>query len=154
MKGTKTSLFLIELMISLLLFAFCAAICVQIFHASNKRTNSAEDLSKAVFQATTMAELYKSTGGDIEALSEMFEPTQSFFIDGVLSLYFDGSWNETLTPILRSSFVSSGYTLTISDNGDKSAEINVVRTAVTPNDNNFATVNELIFGITVKAVVS
>ena len=152
MKGTKTSLFLLELMISLLLFSFCAAICVQIFHASNKRTNSADDLSKAVFQATTAAELYKANGGDIEALSEHFGVSHSFYSNGVLSVYFDENWNETLQLMLRASLFSAGYTLTIADNGDKSAEINVIRSATTPNDREIATVNELIFGITVKAV--
>ena len=154
MKGTKTSLFLIELMISLLLFSFCAAICVQIFHASNKRTTSAEDLSKAVFQATTAAELYKSTGGNIEALSESFGALQSFYSNGVLFVYYDSDWNETLHPMLRATLFSPGYTLEISDNGDSSADIRVTRSVQKRDGYVIMIVDEDIFEITVKAVVS
>ena len=160
MKGTKTSLFLIELMISLLLFSFCAAICVQIFHASNKRTTSAENLSKAVFQATTVAELYKANGGDIEAVSKSFEVSQSFYANGVLSIYFDENWNATLNPMLRSSTDYKCYAVEISDNGDNSAEINVRNSSqkLEPagNRNEYELVQNIdsIFSITVKAVTS
>jgi len=159
MKGTKTSLFLIELMISLLLFAFCAAICVQIFYASNKRTNSAENLSKAVFHATTVAELYKASGGDIEAVSKSFEVSQSFYANGVLSIYFDENWNATLNPMLRSSTGWSGYTVTVYGYNDNSAHINVSKTAqrlepISVDELEMRSDNEEIFSITVKAVMS
>ena len=157
MKGTKTSLFLIELMISLLLFAFCAAICVQIFYASNKRTNGAEAMSKAVFEATTVAELYKANGGDLQAVADSFNPSQAWYMNGVLSVYFDENWNETLVPMLRSSTDWSGYTLTIYDYGDNSAHINVskVKQGLEPISIDELVMrqnNEEIFAITVKAV--
>ena len=155
MKGTKTSLFLIELMISLLLFAFCAAICVQIFHASNRRTNSAKDLSKAVFQATTAAELYKSVGGDIEALAESFDGNHSHYRDNILSVYFDENWNETVPPMFRATLGTTGYTLEITDKGDNCADITVIRTSTKYyGDVTMNGVHEDIFEITVKAVVS
>ena len=152
MKGTKTSLFLLELMISLLLFSFCAAICVQIFHASNKRTDSSEALSSAVFHATTAAELYKSVGGDMDALSEHYGFSHSYYNNGVLFVYFDENWNGTLPPMLRASFVSSGYTLSIADNGDSSAAIIITRDVQKYDGNVVMTVVEDVFEITVKAV--
>ena len=159
MKGTKTSLFLLELMISLLLFSFCAAICVQIFHASNKRTESAEDLSKAVFEATTLAELYKANGGDLQAVADSFNPVHAWYMNDVLSVYFDENWNETMMPMLRSSYPAPpGYTVQVSDNGDSSADIKVIKTAsiteYSGNSGEFTVIdsNVEIFAITVKAV--
>lgn len=154
MKGTKTSLFLIELMISLLLFAFCAAICVQLFHASNMRTAGAEDLEKAVFHATTAAEVYKSTGGDIEALSATYDDAKSYLKDGVLTIYYDEDWVETLHPMLRATLYSSGYTLKISDNGNNCADITVTRIVRQLDSDIIVNVSEDIFNITVKAVAS
>jgi type II secretory pathway pseudopilin PulG len=57
---TKSGLFLLELLVALLVFAFCAAICLRIFVAASTRAKDAENLNQAVRLATTAAENYKS----------------------------------------------------------------------------------------------
>ncbi|NLB29112.1 MAG: hypothetical protein GX823_02635 [Clostridiales bacterium] len=152
MKGAKTSLFLIELMIALLLFAFCAAICIQLFHASNKRTVSADDLTKAVFQATSAAEIYKSTGGDLKAMAGNYNATQLQYRDGALTVYYDKDWNLALNPIFSSTFLNSGYRIDILENGDDRADISVSKLVQTYENSVITSMYEDIFSITVKAV--
>lgn len=157
MKGTKTSLFLLELMIALLLFSFCAAICVQLFHASNKRTRDAEDLSKAVFAATTIAEVYKSSGGDIEEMAKSYDFSTSMYSSDAdtLTLYFGEDWNPGgQNPVLSAVAFVKGYEVKITDNGSGSADITVSKFAPVQTENVISTVHEDIFSITVKAVVS
>ncbi|MDR0857593.1 MAG: hypothetical protein LBN97_01020 [Oscillospiraceae bacterium] len=64
MKGSRSGLFLMELIIALLLFAFCAGVCIQIFQSANRETRASQALSKSVFLATSAAEIYKASGGD------------------------------------------------------------------------------------------
>ena len=113
MKGTKTSLFLVELMVSLLLFAFCAAICIQIFNVAGRKTQRAEALSKGVFRATELAELYKSVGGDMAAVTELYGETAMVLDDGPeLRIYFDKT-GEIVNPSSVSSGLSDTYGVTI-----------------------------------------
>lgn len=126
MKGTKTSLFLVELIISLLLFAFCAAICIQLFHAASERTRKSEALSKGVFAATQAAELYKASGGDINAISGAYSIDRATLVDGNVTLYFNSSWQSCTPPGLDSASTTTAmYSLAIADLGDGRASINV-----------------------------
>jgi type II secretory pathway pseudopilin PulG len=99
-SGTKTSLFLIELIISLLLFAFCAAICMQIFVGAKFRTEDSSALSKSVFLASSAAELYKAYGGDMDKLREAYDPNHTSMSDGLLQVFYDEQWEETQKPTL------------------------------------------------------
>jgi type II secretory pathway pseudopilin PulG len=117
-RGTKTSLFLVELMLSLLLFAFCAAVCIQLFNAAGKRTRDAEALSKAVFAATQAAELYKSVGGDLEKLDDLLGRT-ALLLDDTVSVYYDADWNTTVPPFLDSAYPSKArYILSVMEMED------------------------------------
>ncbi|MDR1328392.1 MAG: hypothetical protein LBK23_02175 [Oscillospiraceae bacterium] len=104
MKGTKTSLFLVELIISLLLFSFCAAICIQIFNAASRRARDSESLNRAVFLVTQASELYKASGGDLEKVIKEYGRSHSVLLDGYMEVYYDENWNEMLAPALSSSF--------------------------------------------------
>ncbi|MDR2358099.1 MAG: hypothetical protein LBD92_08475 [Oscillospiraceae bacterium] len=151
MKGTKTSLFLVELMLALLLFAFCAAICVQIFYASGRRVREAEALSRAVFIATEAAELYKASGGDLEKTAENYDRlSHADPYNGTLTVYCDENRNAALIPSLSSQFPSSpyGYILVVSETGGGSASVTVRESG------EFSAPGEArdIFSIDVKAV--
>lgn len=122
MKGTKTSLFLVELMISLLLFAFCAAICLQIFNAAGEQTRKSEALSKGVFRATEVAELYKAFGGDITAMREVY--SQAAPIGGDLVEYYDAEWQPCIAPVLDAQRPAKAmYSIILTDSGEGYATI-------------------------------
>ncbi|MDR2615884.1 MAG: hypothetical protein LBC28_04825 [Oscillospiraceae bacterium] len=162
MKGAKTSLFLVELMLALLLFAFCSAICIQIFNAASSRAREAEALSRAVFKATEAAELYKASGGDLEKTADVYGFSHSRLFDGELVVYYDENWDETLNPLLSSvSLSDSYYKLIVTETGAREARIAVVESAKTelveiPGSTKLQTVVTQeardIFTIDVKAV--
>ncbi|MDR0838200.1 MAG: hypothetical protein LBN99_01000 [Oscillospiraceae bacterium] len=137
MKGTKTSLFLVELMISLLLFAFCAAICIQIFHAAGERTRKSEALSKGVFYATSAAEIFKSSGGDIDAVADALGGEVR---GGTVYAHFDSEWNIKAD--------GTSYTLILNESGDGAATIEVEDVISSENKG----VLQTLFSIRVKAV--
>jgi|GEM_PF-1026751 len=159
MRGTKTSLFLVELMISLLLFAFCAAICLQIFNAASEQTRKSEALSKGVFRATEAAELYKAMGGDMDALGEHYG-WRAMRVDNILIAYFDEAWEPVGNPILSSSITPSAvYEVHVTRGDDGVAKICVYDRKITnwvsemPSySSDTPIVIEPIFSIDVKAV--
>ena len=62
---SNSSLFLIELIIALLFFSVCAAICVNIFARSALLAKNARESENAVLLAENAAAAYKSAGGDM-----------------------------------------------------------------------------------------
>jgi type II secretory pathway pseudopilin PulG len=148
MKGTKTSLFLVELIISLLLFSFCAAICIQIFNAASKRARDGEALNRAVFLAEQAAELYKAAGGDIAKTSESYRGGGvPIYSGGVMKVYYDETWSEALNPIFSAAIGDAAkYELRLSEANDGAAEVTV---SERPNG---VDGSKIIFSINVKAV--
>lgn len=64
MKG-KAPLALMEQLIMVLVFALAAALCIQAFAASNRISQKAADMDRAVQLAQSAAEIMKNRGGDI-----------------------------------------------------------------------------------------
>lgn len=67
-RYSKSGLFLLELMLSLLIFSVCAAICMGLFGKAAADTAKSRDLNSAVILARNVAELVKS-GEKIDAVS-------------------------------------------------------------------------------------
>lgn len=63
---SKSTLFLIELLIAIAVFAACAAICVKILVYSYTMATDGRDLRNALRAAENGAELYKASGGNAE----------------------------------------------------------------------------------------
>ncbi|MDR3278547.1 MAG: hypothetical protein LBT12_07210 [Oscillospiraceae bacterium] len=166
MKGTKTGLFLVELMISLLLFAYCAAICIQIFNAAGARTRGSENLSRGVFAATSAAEIYKSSGGDLEKVAKVLGGIVIEDANFDVIVGYDASWHAQDALWVWSSAYPSPptYYLTLTSIRDGLAEIRVVDEAsirkadnnadMTPSEYDSAVAAAQIFSLTVKVVAS
>ena len=114
-SGTKTGLFLIELVLALLLFALCASICTQLFTAARQKARDSQALSKSVQLATSAAECYKAARGDIDAVSAMWQREN---YGGVISISYDKDWRETEG--------EASYVMTIKDLGDGVAEVEII----------------------------
>lgn len=76
----KSSLFLMELMIALLIFAVCACVCAAIVAKAGADINESRDMSNALIMAQNRAELIKGgkdTAGETEYFdSELFPVAQ------------------------------------------------------------------------------
>ncbi len=112
--NSKTSLFLMELIIVILFFSIASVVCVQLFvNAYNTNTQTKES-SQATLLIQNLAEGYLGTGGN---LNEMLPLYDSAVIEGnSLSLYYDADWNKV------SDGSSAAYVARISDSAGASMD--------------------------------
>ncbi len=87
---SKTSLFLIEMMLMVLVFALCSAVCVRIFAYSQQLSRDSRNLSNACIVAQSAASCYKVERGDIERTIEAIGGKAS----GTNRCYYDGDWRH------------------------------------------------------------
>ena len=87
-RTSKTSLFLIELMIVLLVFALCATVCVSLFVSSRLKSNESRGLSGAMLQAQSAAELLKS-GKELPSAASILG---GVYEDGNVQVGYGSEW--------------------------------------------------------------
>ena len=71
-NNTRSSLFLIELIIAILFFSLGAAVCVQAFVKAHTVTAQARDLSFASSTVSSAASAVKYTDGSLEQVRDLF----------------------------------------------------------------------------------
>ena len=89
----RSSLFLLELMIAILLFSLSAAVCVQVFVKSHTIKEKSTELSQAVLISASVAETIRSEGTFFKTLSNEFPLIESD--DDVIYIYYDAKWQPT-----------------------------------------------------------
>lgn len=92
MKHSRSSLFLMEMIIAILFFSLASAVCIQLFARSHLLSCQTVNRNHAVIQAQNLAESYLSLEGDINAMQGLFSPSEQT-AENTLSLAFDSSWN-------------------------------------------------------------
>ena len=122
---SKSSLFLMEMIICLLFFALTCSVCIRLFSVSYVNRHKARDLNHMQEYLTTCAELLESWDGSLEDYAALLEhtgasphihssagkdlwtttPNTSYL--GTISLYFNKNWQFSVPD-------SAGYTLNIS----------------------------------------
>ncbi len=85
---SKTSLFLMELIITILLFAACGAVCVRLFVTSYVMTKDTVELNESVSIAQGFAEVMRGTDGDIDSVIEHY-PMAVRGGDGFFEVYYN-----------------------------------------------------------------
>ena len=95
-QRSKSTLFLIEQIIVIAVFAVCAAACVRILAASYFISQESKDLSNAVLAAQSAAESYKAVGGDLEKVARILNSPNLHGTD--LVVFYNGEWIQTQEP--------------------------------------------------------
>ena len=92
-RRSGSTLFLMEQLIVVAVFAICAAACVRIMTASYYLATDTRDISNAIEVAENCAERYKAVSGDIAKTAELLGGN-SFHIDGasIAFVYYDKDW--------------------------------------------------------------
>jgi hypothetical protein len=85
-NATTTRALFLELVLDLVIFAFCAAICLQVFGQAHLESARSAALSQLGIEAQGAAEAFRSSGGDVEALAGL--PGAQRTDDGIV-WYFD-----------------------------------------------------------------
>jgi len=119
---SKSTLFLIEQLIVIAVFAICAVACISILTAAYFNANDSNARSNAILKAEGAAEVFKATGDDMNAIRDILGGTSGvrYNYPGV-TVYYDSAWqisNENnASYILHIGYYPSGLndTLVIAD---------------------------------------
>jgi len=95
-QRSKSTLFLIEQLIVIAVFAICAAACISILTAAYFFTKDSAAASNAVIKAENAAEIFKATDGDFSAVADVMGGTavSSEGAGAVVIVYYDSLWQS------------------------------------------------------------
>jgi len=93
-QRSKSTLFLIEQLIVIAVFAVCAAACISILANAFFLSRDSRDISNALFAAESVAETVKATSGDFNLAAEIggWPTGYTDRSDGATLVFFDSSW--------------------------------------------------------------
>lgn len=91
MKHSRSSLFLMEMIIAILFFSLASAVCIQLFTRSHLLSTQTVNQNHAVIQAQNLAESYLALEGDMAAIQNLFSPSE-LTDDNTLCLALDADW--------------------------------------------------------------
>jgi|GEM_PF-366087 len=113
-KGrSRSSLFLMEQIIVIAIFAFCAAVTVYIMAAAHQMSADAVDTRYALLMAENAAEAYKASAGDLQFVADLLGGNMHFNIEcgtsptqisptwatdsrfDAVTIYYDALWLPT-----------------------------------------------------------
>lgn len=100
---SKASLFLIELIVSILFFAIASALCIQIFVKAKQLDEEGLKQRHASIVASSIIETYRSN-----------QLEQFYTVDQDGNIYFDQYWNpSTTTSIYKATITQDKNSLTV-----------------------------------------
>lgn len=91
---SRTSLVLMELIITILFFSLCSAVCVQFFVNAHLTSKKAQELNRAVSKAQGFAEALRGTDGTFESVVSLY-PEAVINSDNSFTVYYDENFNPT-----------------------------------------------------------
>ena len=72
-NSSRTSLFLMELIIAIFFFSLAGAVCIQLFVRSHVISNSSVELNYSVLWAQNVAEAFCGCNGNIDRMTDLLE---------------------------------------------------------------------------------
>jgi len=119
---SKTSLFLMELIITILFFSVCAAVCMQLFVQTHLLGQKTRELNHAVATAQGCAEVMRGTDGSIDEILK-FYPSAVSDNETFLEVYYDSDFK--VCEYTDAAYVAD---ITLKPNGAiQNMDINIVR---------------------------
>lgn len=105
MKVSKSGLFLFELIVVIFLFTISSAVCISIFAKSYTFSTDSENLTMSSMKAETVAEVFKKSDGDADAIIEAVNANSDTYNmimsenngsdEFIMNFYFDEMWENT-----------------------------------------------------------
>lgn len=88
---SKTTLFLIELIVAVGVFSLCAAVCLSLFASAKRMTAESAALNSAALSAQSAAECFKAESGDLARCAAILG-AETAENGTVLRVYYDERW--------------------------------------------------------------
>jgi len=90
---SRSTLFLIEQLIVIAVFAICAAACARILTSAYFSSRDSRDMSNAILVAESSAESFKATGGDTRKVAELLGGVNGTVNGNAAAIiYYDRQW--------------------------------------------------------------
>ena len=91
MKHSRSTLFLLELIIAIFFFSVASTVCIQLFAKSHLLSKQTINENHAVTQTQNLAESFLGSDGNFLEMKKHFPNAE--YNDNSLALYFDKDWN-------------------------------------------------------------
>lgn len=91
-QRTKSSLFLMEIIINLLLFSILCVCSLQFFMKAYQLTEKTTTLHHAVTACSNVASVYESGIGDLDIIYDTY--AYAIYIDNKIAIFYDKDYNE------------------------------------------------------------
>ena len=104
-RNSRSGLFLMEMIISILFFSITSAITVQLFVKAHNIDDQSVSLSQGSIILQNVAEVFRSCDGDFEQTSLQFDDLISEHTENSFHIYYNETWNLSSQPSQK------GYTL-------------------------------------------
>ncbi len=101
-SNSKTSLFLMELIVAIFFFSISATICVRLFVNAHTLAEKTVNLNNALTWSQSLAESFTGTNGQIEEIGALYP--SAFITENSLILFFDKDWKVISTDISSAYF--------------------------------------------------
>ena len=101
-RGSKLSLFLMELIVAILFFSLSAAVCVRLFVHAHLMAERTENLSSAVIWSQNLSESFTALKGNLEEISDLYP--DSYLTEDTLVLFFDENWESVDETLSKASY--------------------------------------------------
>ena len=88
---SKSSLFLIELVIVILVFSLSAAVCLRMFFQSRQISSRSRNISQASLAVQSVADCYRSMKGDYEKTADFLDGTT---LHSTICFYYNSVWES------------------------------------------------------------
>ncbi len=89
----KSSLFLMELIFCIFFFSLASAVCMRLFARAHILQSDTEALNHGVYLTQSAAEAFKSTGGDLAALSSFFPEGHLEETEAIFTVWYQEDWS-------------------------------------------------------------
>lgn len=90
---SRTSLVLMELIITILFFSLASAVCVQLFVQAHLTAKETKCLNNAINITQSISEVMNGTDGSLESIQQFFKNASGD--DNYFVIYYDENFNES-----------------------------------------------------------
>ena len=149
MKHSKSTLFLMELIIAILFFALASTVCIRLFAKSHLLSQQTVNQNQMIIQVQNMADTFLAAEGTPEKMAEIL--TQAEYSETGTSFlqHFDEDWN--IVQDIRDTSHSILLKLLPEENGLITAKIDVYDITPTLKDGElFAVMTRCVYSLTVN----
>lgn len=129
-QHNKSSLFLMELIISILFFSVAGAVCVQLFVKGHLVSKKSTDINNSCLWTQNICEVFWGEKGNVHEIADFYsdnavvlESDENDPDVGIIVLFFDDDWQIIDFPSADNSAANAAYEVMLKTSRQPAAEV-------------------------------